>query len=429
MSGGVDSSVAALLMCQRGYDCTGITMRLVEKTCVNAPAGQAEVGPAVGQPEARLPEVGPEAGPAAVGQGAACQPESGPSEAAGAPEPDAVADARRVCQHLGIPHHTLEMTADFTNLVIRPFVATYLRGQTPNPCVICNQRIKFGLLWQKAQELGVGFDVFVTGHYARCQRDAAGQPALYRASDSSKDQSYVLYTLSRDQLARICLPLGSLTKRQVRDIAQEHGLPVAHKAESQDICFIPNHDYAAFVDQQANAAIQPGDAAAPPGNIVDRQGNVLGQHQGIHHYTIGQRKALGIAVGQPLYVLELNAPRQEVVVGRASELYVASAQLKDLNLQASLPFSQATPVLAQYRYNSSAHPATLCIAASGQAAQVSFDRPQKAVAPGQSLVCYIGDRVVAGGQITRTTPATAPAEAPTQAFAQAPTLPPAQTSK
>jgi len=269
MSGGVDSSVAALLMCQRSYDCTGVTMRLVEKRCDNGAAG-----------------------------------------------PDAVSDARRVCQHLGIPHQTLEMTADFLQLVIRPFVATYLRGQTPNPCVICNQRIKFGLLWQKAQELGIGFDVFVTGHYARCQRDAGGQPALFRASDSSKDQSYVLYTLGRDQLARICLPLGSLTKSEVRAIAQQHGLPVAHKAESQDICFIPDHDYVAFVDQQANtvgqpvnAASQQATAASQPGNIVDRQGHILGQHQGIHRYTIGQRKALGIAVGEPLYVLDLNATR------------------------------------------------------------------------------------------------------------------------
>ncbi|MDR0308546.1 MAG: tRNA 2-thiouridine(34) synthase MnmA [Coriobacteriales bacterium] len=401
MSGGVDSSVSALLMHQAGYDCAGVTMRLIDDSYL--------------EPSSDLNH--------SINSDSACQVVrqgdvklDTPHSRQPLPDTDAQAqDARAVCDRLGIPHYSLDLTDAFTEYVVQPFMAGYLCGETPNPCITCNRHIKFDLLWQKMLELD--FDVLVTGHYARCLpvseegkgeqvpmgKDPLGRNSeygIFRSLSTDKDQSYVLWPLQRERLARMRFPLGELQKSEVREIARQNGLGlvVAEKPESQDICFIPHGDHAAFIEHFAN--LRPADLEGP---IIDSDGNTLGQHQGLYRYTIGQRKGLGVAVGEPLYVYDIDSADNTLRVGRDEALYRDSVSLRELNLLAELPINQGIAIQAQYRYASSAHPATLYIedTVSGFQARVHFDEPQKAISPGQSLVCYQGERVVAGGVIDK----------------------------
>ncbi|MCC7494500.1 MAG: tRNA 2-thiouridine(34) synthase MnmA [Fimbriimonadaceae bacterium] len=346
MSGGVDSAVAAALLCRQGYEVHGFTMRL---------------GSSHGDWEASR---------------ACC----GLSE---------VHDARRVADRLGIPHHVLNHGAEFERLVIADFVAEYTRGRTPNPCIRCNQHIKFATFLEQAQALGC--DCIATGHYAQAQwQAAAGRWELRRGRDAAKDQSYVLYPLTQPQLALARFPLGAYTKPQIRELATALGLPVAAKPESQEICFVAAGQHAEFVRRQAPQAVRPGP-------IVDLAGTVLGQHQGLPGFTIGQRHGLGLATGERLFVVELRADRNEVVVAPTAATGRRRCQVEAWHWVSAAPHP-AGRAAAQLR----AHMAPVAVRyeVTGSSAELTFDEPLRGIAPGQAAVLYDGeDRVLAGGVI------------------------------
>lgn len=352
MSGGVDSSVAAALLVEQGYDVTGVTLNVWPK---NTPVEVLE------RPDA-------------------CCSLS------------AVEDARRVAARLDIPHYVLNVREVFQRTVIDHFVAEYRRGRTPNPCVRCNEHIKFAAVLQRLHGLDV--DYVATGHYVRLHRDAAtGRYVLLRAVDRQKDQSYVLSVLGQDLLARSLFPLGELTKAEVRTLARARDLLVADKPESQDICFVAAGSYRDFLRRQ-----EP--AIAAPGPILDRAGRVVGQHQGIAFYTVGQRKGLGIAGAQPRYVVAIDATRNALIVGDAEELLATTVEVEQFNLVALPALTGPVPVQAKARYRMAEEPATLEPGPEGRAI-VRFTRPQRALTPGQALVCYDGDVVIGGGTIAR----------------------------
>ncbi|MDR1712922.1 MAG: tRNA 2-thiouridine(34) synthase MnmA [Coriobacteriales bacterium] len=349
MSGGVDSSVAAHLLQRAGYECTGATMHLFEAEAIGA------------------------------------ELDSGCCSLAD------VEDARAVCQRLGIPHYTFNFSADFAEQVIGRFSAAYLAGCTPNPCIDCNRFLKFERLLARALETGYGY--LATGHYARIQPPAepGGRYLLQRGIDSNKDQSYVLYTLTQNQLAHTLLPLGDLTKEQTRQLAGELGLATAEKPESQDICFVPDGDYAAFIRRIA--------AEAPTGgDIVDELGVVLGRHDGIQNFTIGQRKRLGIATGHPLYVTAIDAASSTVIVGEIDKLYSKIARVGDVNLIATDQLEGPIRATAKHRYRGAEQSVTVR-QLDADNLEVTFDEPQKAVTPGQALVIYDQETVIGGGSI------------------------------
>ena len=349
MSGGVDSSVAAYLLQKAGYEVIGVTMQI-------------------------WPEDAP-------------QEESG-----GCCGLTAVDDARHVCEQLKIPHYTLNFRNDFNTYVIDYFVAEYRQGRTPNPCIACNRYVKWESLLTKA--LQIGADYIATGHYARVLfSESTGRYLLMQAATIKKDQTYALYNLTQEQLAHTLMPLGDYTKEDVRRIAEEIGLPVADKPDSQEICFIPDHDYGRFIETHSAS---PGE----PGNFVDRQGRVLGPHKGIIHYTIGQRKGLGLAAGKPLYVLEIRPTSNEVVVGADEEVYQRTVYADQLNF---IPFEKLQTKLevgAKIRYNHSPAPAIVEMV-DDTILRCVFQQPQRAITPGQALVLYDGDLVVGGGSIIR----------------------------
>lgn len=346
MSGGVDSSVAAALLCQQGWEVIGITLDL-------------------------WPRLDPHG---AVGREDACCSLS------------AVEDARRVADALGIPHYVLNFRDLFAEKVIADFVAEYQRGRTPNPCIRCNEHIKFAALLRKAQ--GLGADYVATGHYARIERRE--RYLLKKAVDSEKDQSYVLYVLMQEQLAHTLMPLGGYTKAATRKLARELGLRVAAKPESQDICFIPD-DYGRFLEKYAPAALRSGP-------ILNRRGEVLGQHRGIAFYTIGQRRGLGVATGQPLYVVALDAQRNAVIVGREGELYASELVADQVNWIAIERLEGSMEVEVKVRYRTPEAPATLRPLEANWV-HLHFRQPQRAVTPGQAVVFYQGDTVIGGGRI------------------------------
>jgi tRNA-specific 2-thiouridylase len=349
MSGGVDSSTTAALLLDQGYDVVGVTLKLWPQDCVSRAEDKC------------------------------CGPQ-------------AVADARAVCHRLGIPYYLVDEAETFQQRVIGYFAAEYRAGRTPNPCVMCNQHLKFGSLLDRADRLGAHY--IATGHFARLEHDdASGRTLLRRGRDLRKDQSYFLFSLRQEQLSRALFPLGELTKTDTRERARHCGLKTADKAESMEICFVPDNDYGGFL-RKANL-VQP-----HPGEIVDPAGRVLGHHQGIEFYTIGQRKGLGISAPGPLYVLELDAARNQVVVGDNSHLERDRFTVHQCNW---IPFEQppgALEITVRIRYNHPGTPATVWPGPDGLA-EVKLHEPQRAVTPGQAAVFYQDDLVVGGGWIQR----------------------------
>jgi tRNA-uridine 2-sulfurtransferase len=349
MSGGVDSSLTAALLARAGFDVVGITLQLYNH------------GATVGK------------------KGACCAGQD-------------VRDAARVAAQLGIPHYVLDYEARFREAVIEDFADSYGRGETPIPCIRCNERVKFRDLLGTARDLGAS--ALATGHYARRVRDAGG-PALHRAADTSRDQSYFLYRTTRDELEFLRFPLGGMHKAETRALARELDLPVAGKPDSQDICFVPQGSYADIVTR-----LRP--EAGEPGEIVDEGGAVLGRHRGIAHFTVGQRKGLGIAAPEPLYVLRLEPARRRVVVGPYSALAGTRVRLGEFNwLGQKLTAGEAKPVTAKLRSAQPPVPATLYADLDRGEAEMVLSAPAGAVAPGQAAVLYDGDRLLGGGWIRR----------------------------
>ena len=355
MSGGVDSSVCALLLQQAGYDVRGATMVL------------------------RGGEV---LGDAGKGEGSTCGSARD------------VEDARAVCRRLDIPHDAFDLRDRFDAAVIRPFCDAYLGGRTPNPCIDCNRFLKFEALQQRRRAMGL--DYVATGHYARRRWDAATERwRLLRASDPAKDQSYVLYHLTQDTLAHMLFPLGELTKDEVREMARAHGFVTAEKPESQDICFVPDGDYAGFIAGRCGA-----DTAFSPGEIVDREGRVLGEHAGLIRYTIGQRKGIGVAAREPLYVLGKDAFANQLIVGFKDELLSSGVVACDVNLISGGVLEGPREVQVKTHYRQRPVPA-VAEQTGPDELTVTFDEPQRAAAPGQAAVLYKVDIVLGGGTIVR----------------------------
>jgi tRNA-specific 2-thiouridylase len=353
MSGGVDSSVAALLLKERGYDVTGVTMNLFS-----------------------LPRE-------------LCRSE----ELRSCCGWKAVEDAHRVAMDLGVPHLVVDLRREFEAAVIADFGREYSRGRTPNPCIRCNERVKFGLLLDKARRLGAG--MIATGHHARVIKRPGGDGCqLKKGKDRSKDQSYFLYRLRQAQLTRILMPVGDFTKAEVREMARRCGLPVAEKRESQEICFAPLGDYPEFLAGRAPRAFQPGPIESP-------DGRVLGAHGGIGHYTIGQRRGLGISAPQPLYVITIEAARNAVIVGGEADLRRRGLLASEVRWIDGRPLQEPIEVRAKIRYKHKAAGARI-VPLSGRRVRVDFDRPQRAITPGQSVVFYRRDVVLGGGIIERT---------------------------
>jgi tRNA-specific 2-thiouridylase len=348
MSGGVDSSVAAALMLEQGYDCIGVTLKLYAAEDI-----------------------------AASRRGCCSLADAN--------------DARNVAFRLNMPHYVLNFTGEFREQVIRRFIETYEQGATPNPCIDCNRFIKFDLLLLRAKQLD--FDYLVTGHYARIEQDASGgRFLLKKARDAKKDQSYVLYCLTQDQLRQTLFPLGDLTKAQVREIAGAKDFINAEKGDSQDICFVPDRDYGAFIEQYTGRTW-------PPGGIVSTEGKTLGKHRGIIRYTIGQRRGLGVAANEPLYVAAKSAADNTVTLGPESSLYSKSLTVDGLNLITGPRLEKPLRVTVKTRYLQ-AEQAALVEQTGEDTARIDFDAPQRALTPGQAAVFYDGDYVVGGGTIT-----------------------------
>ena len=341
MSGGVDSSIAAALLKEEGHEVIGATMQVV-------PSGNQDTHAGI--------------------------------------------YAGQVARRLGIPHHVMDFRDIFARRVIDNFCREYSLGRTPNPCVRCNKDIKFGILWERARELGADF--IATGHHARVERDeTTGNYLLKKGADKQKDQSYFLCRLDQEQLSRAMFPVGNLTKERVRQIAGELGLPAADKPESQEICFIPDDDYADFLENHV-----PGTAS--PGPILDREGNTLGEHRGIIYYTVGQRKGLNIAAAEPMYVIAIDAERNAVIAGTKEQTYGTELVAGDLNWIAMPAPESPIKVKTRVRYRHAEADASVIPMNEAQVL-VKFAEPQMAITPGQTVAFYDGDTVIGGGTISK----------------------------
>jgi len=335
MSGGVDSSVSAPLLLKEGYEVAGVTLLLCK----------------------------------------------------GAEETNS-ADAKAVCDRLDIEHFTFDLQKEFSDFVISDFTSQYINGKTPNPCLVCNKYIKFGEMIKIAE--ANGYDKIATGHYARIKEEN-GRYLLLRAKDLSKDQSYVLYMLTQNQLSKSVFPLGEYEKSEIREMAQNNGFINANRPDSQDICFVPDGDYASFIEQNTGFMSQEGD-------YVDINGSVLGKHKGVIHYTLGQRKGLGIALGKPQFVIDKNSESNRVVLGDEEHLFSKEVWVKEVNF---IPFDKLEKemrVTAKLRYRHNAQPATI-YPLENDGVKIVFDQPQRAASPRQAAVFYDGDIVVGGGII------------------------------
>jgi tRNA-specific 2-thiouridylase len=360
MSGGVDSSTVAALLCSEGYSVIGLTMQLWN---------QRRLAGHPGMPSSS--------------HGRCCSL-------------DDVYDARRVAEALGIPYYVVNHEERFERDVVRPFVEEYVSGRTPIPCSLCNNHLKFDQLLTVASQIGA--DRVATGHYAQVEFDRArNRWLLKRPRDRSKDQTYFLFGLTQEQLSRTVFPLGTLTKPEVRELARKHGLALAEKPESQEICFVPGGDYSKFVE--AYRAEQGQSSPSRIGELVTSDGRVIGTHGGIHHFTVGQRKGLGIATGSPLYVLEIKGDTRQVVVGADRDLYSRTLQVRRINLIAIDDLREPTSVAVKIRHRHEPAPATIEKSASDEIL-VRFEHAQRAVTPGQAAVFYDGDVVVGGGWIS-----------------------------
>jgi len=349
MSGGVDSSVVAHLLAERGDDVLGVTMRLGNHDTIEPDADK----------------------PTCCGL-------------------DGIRDARRVAAQLDIPYYAVNYEQLFADKVVDYFTEEYLRGRTPNPCVMCNQELKFGKLLELAED--VGADVVATGHYARIERDG-GVATLHRAVDETKDQTYVLFSLTQDQLAHTEFPLGGMTKAEVREVARNLGLITAEKPESQDICFIPDDNYRRFLRERAPGAVEPG-------VISDDQGREVGRHSGTANYTVGQRRGLGIAAEQPVYVTEIHAADNVIVVGPPADLLRSECHLERVNWIAG--DAPTAPVEATVKIRYRDHGAAAKVFPTGDTSvRIEFAEPRRAITPGQAAVFYDSNRVLGGGWIDR----------------------------
>lgn len=351
MSGGVDSSVAAYLLKEQGYDVIGVTMQIWQD---EETAAQEENGGCCGL--------------------------------------SAVDDARRVAQHLEIPYYVMNFKKEFKEKVMDYFVEEYLAGRTPNPCIACNRYVKWESLLQRSMEIGA--DYIATGHYARIMQLPNGRYAIRNSVTAAKDQTYALYNLTQYQLTHTLMPVGEYTKDEIREIAQREKLPVAHKPDSQEICFIPDHDYAAFIDREAAGRV-PG-----KGKFVDREGKVLGEHQGITHYTIGQRKGLNLAMGHPVFVTDIRPETDEVVIGENEDVFSDVLFCSHLNYMGMEDLQEPREVLAKIRY---AHKGERCLIekVGDDMVKCTFKTPVRAVTPGQAVVFYEEEYVLGGGVIMR----------------------------
>ena len=346
MSGGVDSSLAAKLMKDKGFDCIGCTMKLYHNEDVGIERSRT-----------------------------CCSL-------------DDVEDARSVAYKLGMPFYVFNFTEAFRDTVIRKFIESYEKGITPNPCIDCNRYMKFDKLFERAKILGC--DYIVTGHYARIEEEN-GKFVLKKALDETKDQSYVLYSMTQDQLAHTMFPLGNMQKTEVRAIAEESGFVNADKPDSQDICFVPNGDYASVIELQTGKR-------PVEGNFVDKQGNILGRHKGMIHYTIGQRKRLGISHTEPLYVCGICPQDGNVILGSNDDLFSREADISDFNWISGKVFEGEFRCKAKIRYRHSEQWATV-LPTGADTVHITFDEPQRAITPGQAAVLYDGDIVLGGGTI------------------------------
>lgn len=345
MSGGVDSAVCAYLAKQIGQEVFGATMKLSRPFCDSQDADMQKD----------------------------------------------IEDAKKVCISLGIEHRVYELSEKFERDVIAPFTQAYISGCTPNPCIECNRRLKFGALLDAASLDGA--DKIATGHYARIEKDGSGRYLLRRALDEKKDQSYVLWTLTQKMLSSSLLPLGDFTKDEARDIALSLGLEIAQKGDSQDICFIPDGDYASFIEKYSGKKFECGD-------YIDTNGNILGKHKGVIHYTIGQRKGLGISLGKHIFVKDKDAEKNTVTLCDEQELFSSRVRIRDVNLIPFDSLSSPIKIKAKLRYRQT--PADAIAHPDGDGGiLLEFDTPQRAPARGQSAVLYDGDYVVGGGIITK----------------------------
>ena len=348
MSGGVDSSVAAWLLKKQGYDVIGVTMQ-------------------IWQDEENI-----------------VQEENG-----GCCGLSAVDDARRVAAAIGIPYYVMNFKDEFQKSVIEYFTKEYLAGRTPNPCIACNRYVKWEALLQRS--LSIGADYIATGHYARIEHLPNGRYAIRRSATMEKDQTYALYNLTQEQLARTLMPVGEYSKDRIREMADEIGLLVAHKPDSQDICFVPDGDYASFIENTTDQVLQTGDFVTP-------EGKILGKHKGIIHYTVGQRKGLELALGYPAFVLEIRPETNEVVIGTYEESLTYTVRANELNFMSVEQITEPVRVFAKIRYN---HKGAWCtVERTGEDEIVcTFDEPIRAATPGQAVVLYDGEYVLGGGTI------------------------------